>query len=334
VEKINGMSYGYMASRGDYRCERGIQSQDLMLDNGFNWIVLPVVNNQTSIHSSDIQRSYNDPTDRDLKAVIEKVHSKGVKVCLKIMLNSLDRQWRAHIGSSWPKDDSISHEWDWWFRQYTDFILYFCEFAEETGCEMVCIGCEMLGTEHRETDWTTLIRRVRACYHGKVVYNTNHDAEENSHWFDQLDYIGTSAYYSVGVNCFSNPPTTDENGNVLSMRELMLIEWQKIRERLDKLAERKKKQIIFMEVGCRSAHTCSLMPWDYEQKTLAFDDEEQALFYETLIETFKDDKHWAGVFWWDWPTFTYDTEKEAKTDVSFNIHLKKAENVVKEWNFK
>ena len=59
------------------------------------------------------------------------------------------------------------------------------------------IGCEMIGTEHKEEQWRELIAKVREIYHGPLVYNANHGKEENVTWFDALDYIGTSAYYPV-----------------------------------------------------------------------------------------------------------------------------------------
>jgi len=320
MEKIKGISYGYMAKRGDYRSPQGTQSQELMYELGNNWICLPVVNNQRDINSTDIYDNYHNPSDRDLTAVIERAHSKNVKVCLKPMLNSGDYHWRAHIGSGWRQDNKIDPTWDLWFKNYTAFMLYYAEFAEETGCEMLCIGCEMLGTEHRTNDWTTLIRRLRSCFSGKLIYNTNHDEEEGSCWFDLLDYIGTSAYYAVGVN-----------GND---KAEMVKEWEKVRHRLNDLSDRKGKQYVFMEIGCRSAHGCAVMPWDFEQTNLPYDEQEQADFYESCLDVFMDDPHFAGVFWWDWPTFTYDTAEEAKTDAGFNIHLKKAEEVLKNWYFR
>ena len=44
-----------------------------------------------------------------------------------------------------------------------------------------------------------------------------------------------------------------------------------------------------------------------------------------------DDEYFAGVFWWDWSTYIYNDVNEAKEDKGFNIHLKKAEKVVKDF---
>ena len=41
------------------------------------------------------------------------------------------------------------------------------------------------------------------------------------------------------------------------------------------------------------------------------------------------EERFAGMFWWDWPTFIYTSREDALQDTGFNIHKKSAENVVK-----
>ncbi|MCL1867180.1 MAG: glycosyl hydrolase family 53, partial [Oscillospiraceae bacterium] len=113
-------------------------------------------------------------------------------------------------------------------------------------------------------------------------------------------------------------------------KHIMTAEWEKIRERLNAVADRLDKKYIFMEIGCRSAKGCSAMPWDFAHKDLPFDEEEQADFYESCLDVFMKEERFAGVFWWDWSTFIYDTAEKARNDCGFNIHLKKAELVIKE----
>ena len=79
----------------------------------------------------------------------------------------------------------------------------------------------------------------------------------------------------------------------------MVKEWEKTKRRLNDLSDRKGKQYVFMEIGCRSAQGCSVMPWDFEQTTLPWSEEEQANFYESCLDVFMNDDHFAGVFWWD-----------------------------------
>jgi hypothetical protein len=52
------------------------------------------------------------------------------------------------------------------------------------------------------------------------------------------------------------------------------------------------------------------------------------------MDVFLPSPYFAGVFWWDWPTFSYSDRKAAEQDKGFSIHLKKAEKIVKEYNNK
>lgn len=316
-KKILGYTYGYMANRGEYRSPQGIKSQEKLYELGNNWVCLAIANYQKTFYSTDIYSDYKrTPTERDIKAFVERAHNKKVKVCLKPMLNSEDNMWRAHIGFPDLNMSDMDIYWNKWFESYTNYITYYAELAEELGCEMFCIGCEMLGTEHRKEDWIELIKKIRGIYSGKLVYNTNHDHEDTVEWFDMLDYIGTSAYYPVG----------DKGIN----RESLMKEWEKIKWRLNAIADSRHKKYIFMEIGCRSATSSSATPWDFTLD-LPWNEDEQALFYETCFDTFMNEERFAGVFWWDWSTFIYDDRKDAEKDLGFNIHLKKAEKVVKKY---
>jgi len=58
-------------------------------------------------------------------------------------------------------------------------------------------------------------------------------------------------------------------------------------------------------------------------------EQEQADFYESCLDVFENEPRFVGVFWWDWSTFIYDSKEEAGENIGFNIHLKKAEEVIK-----
>lgn len=315
TDKILGYTYGYMANRGEINSPKGIHSQEMLYEMHNNWICLAVANYQKTYSSTHIYADYErTPTDRDIEGFVRRAHAKNVKVCLKPMLNCEDNVWRALIQFPDVNMDENDIYWKQWFDNYKHFILKYAELAEELKCEMLCIGCEMLGTEHRKYEWLYLIEEIRKIYSGKIVYNTNHDHEEDVEWFDALDYIGTSAYYPVGINGHT--------------KEDMIKEWKKIKVRLDSLSEKFNKKYLFMEIGCRSAESCSETPWDFSKLELPFNEQEQSDFYESCMEVFLNDEKFGGVFWWDWPTFIYNTRVEAQKDVGFSIHLKKAEKTI------
>lgn len=317
--EIKGYTYGYGGGAGVYRTPEAVTSQDLLFDTGVNWICLATAVEQDTYASTDILFDYRrNASDKDLSFVIKRAHDRGIKVCLKPMINCKDGAWRAQI--DFPDGDMIGRDvwWSKWFESYTAFLLHYAELAEDTGCEMFCLGCEMLGTERKVDYWRELIRKVREVYHGPLVYNTNHGKEDRVEWFDAIDYIGTSAYYRV-----AKEPGADV--------DTMKAAWENVCDHLRPLAEKLGKKVIFMEIGCRSALGCATMPWDFAHRDLPYSAEEQANFYESCISTLSKEDWFAGFFWWDWSTRIYTTQEAADKDLGFNIHLKKAEKVLKEW---
>lgn len=317
--EFKGYTYGFMAKRGQYRSEEGIKSQELLYQTGINWMCLAVMLTQETAHSTKVEFDFgSSSSDRDIIAAVERAHNKGVKVCLKPMVNCRDGVWRAYINFADSDFEGKDPYWDKWFESYGNFMKYYAELAEETGCEMLCIGCEMCGTERKEKHWRTLISEIRKIYSGKLIYNTNHGHEDDVKWFDAVDYVGTSAYY----------PVAKEGG---ASSEEMQNAWLRVRDNMYKIYQKWQKKIVFIEIGCRSANGCATMPWNFTHTELPHDEDEQANFFESCLKVFADQEWFGGVFWWDWSTYIYDDEETAKRDNGFNIHLKKAEKVLKKW---
>ncbi|XEC93618.1 glycosyl hydrolase family 53 [Paenibacillus tarimensis] len=314
---IKGMTWGWGSVRGEYRTQEAVDSLRKLKETGSEWIALSFWTWQDTVHSTEIKFDYNyTVTDRDIEYAVKEAKRLGMKVCLKPVVNSRDGIWRAHIG--FPEEESRTNPyWDQWFASYAGFLVHYAELAEELGCEMFCIGCEMIKTEAQTRRWKETIARVRSIYGGLLIYNANHGKEEGIEWFDQVDLIGTSAYYPVG-GC---PGDTEEN---------MIGRWQPIRERLEKLHRKFGKPVVFMEIGCRSALGCAAMPWDFGHTDLPYSEEEQANFYSSVIKVFWDEPWFGGFFWWDWSAKLYPHE-QGKSDVGFNIYGKQAEKIVKEW---
>ncbi len=317
--KIKGFTYGYDGRAGDFRTQEAKDSRQRLFETGVNWICLAFTVEQDTVLSREIRFHFGeDCSDRDIMAAIQDAHDHGVKVCLKPILNSGDHVWRARITFQDVDSDGKNRYWEEWFAAYKAFMLYYAELAEDTGCEMLCVGCEMCGTEQKEEYWRDLIAEVRKIYKGEISYNTNHGHEEDVNWFDAVDYVGTSAYF---------PVATSEGASV----EIMRAEWEKVKPSLKAISEKWNKPLLFMEIGCRSAKGCASMPWDFSHKDLPHDEAEQVAFYDSCLATFGKEEWFAGAFWWDWSTKIYDSKETASTDNGFNIHLKKAEEVLKNW---
>ena len=313
---IKGFTYGFDGKRGDYRTPEAALSMERLAALGGDWAALAFAVRQDTFHSTVIRPDYRcTVTDRDVAAAVAELHRLGLKVCMKPMVNCADGVWRAHISFPEPEVSGRRDYWQEWFSSYTAFLCHWAEIAEETGCEMFCVGCEMLGTEAREAQWREAIARVRAVYHGPLVYNTNHGHEASVAWWDAVDYIGTSAYYRVA----SAPGASVDE---------MKAAWDRHKTELAAVSRANGgKQILFMEFGCRSASGCAMMPYDFSHREFPYDEDEQANFYESCFRSLWDEPWFAGFFWWDWGTFL----PRRNPNTGFAIADKKAEQVVKDW---
>ncbi len=317
--EIKGYTYGYKATRGVYPSSAAVESRNALMETGINWVCLAFSVKQEHYYSTDIFFDYrNSVPDLELISTIQHFHDNGVKVCLKPMIDCKDGVWRALI--TFPEQNMFNQNvyWTKWFESYSAFLTHYAQIAEYTGCEMFCLGCEMLGTETQEALWRDTIAKVRNVYSGKLTYNTNHGKETIAKWYDAIDYVGTSAYYPVAEG---------PNADVSEMRS----RWLDIADNLENISKKLGKKIIFMEIGCRSAAGCAAMPWDFMHKEFPFSEEEQANFYESCLSVFSEKDWFAGFFWWDWSPTIYSTREEALNDPDFNIHLKKAEDVIKKY---
>ena len=222
---IKGFTYGFDGKRGDYRTKEASASMERLAALGGDWTALAFVVKQDSFSSTVISPDYRyTVTDKDVAAAVDKLHALGLKVCMKPMVNCADGVWRAHI--HFPEVEIGDKDyWKEWFSSYTAFLCHYAEIAEETGCEMFCVGCEMLGTEHREDYWRRAIEEVRKIYHGPITYNTNHGKEFGVKWWDAVDYIGTSAYYGVGKvpgDSLENTSAIEPDSSITATRLLIL----------------------------------------------------------------------------------------------------------------
>ncbi len=313
---IKGMTYGWNSKRGSYRQPYALESLKKLKETGSEWIALSFYTYQAHVYATDIPFDYGHTmTDRDIEHAVRQAKRLGLKVCLKPVVNSKDGIWRAHIG--FPPEEASKPYWDAWFRSYRNFLCHYAELAEELGCEMLCVGCEMVRTEPMTDYWRPLIAEVREIYKGLLVYNANHGTEEGVEWFDAVDVIGTSAYYPVASKAGESA-------------DAMLKKWQPVKKKMARLHEKFGKPILFMEIGCRSAAGCAAMPWDYTHLELPASEDEQANFYASALRAFWEEPWFGGFFWWDWSTELYPLE-DAGADAGFDIYGKKAERTVKEW---
>lgn len=195
---IGGMTWGWTGIRGTWTGEKADRSMELMAERlSVNWTAIALGALQDHAHSTEIKfREAPTVTDEEVLSAIHKAKELGLNVCLKPVVNCADGTWRAHI-NFFDLDVPCEPKWSDWFASYTTFILHYAKIAEETGCEMFCVGCEMVQTDRRETEWRELIAEVRKVYSGIVTYNCDKYQEGQIKWWDAVDVISSSGYYPI-----------------------------------------------------------------------------------------------------------------------------------------
>ena len=302
-EQFCGMTWGWTGVRGTWATPEAEHSLSKLVDLNVNWVGIAFGALQATAQSTDI-RFGEQPTvtDEEVRWAIRESKAQGLKVCLKPVVNVADGTWRAFIGFF---DEQVPGEPSWadWFASYTRFLLHYARIAEEEGCEMLCVGCEMVQSDRRALEWRALIAEVRAVYTGLVTYNCDKYQEDRVTWWDAVDIISSSGYYPMG-------------------------QWDAQLDRIEAVVSRENKPFFFMESGCPSRTGSSARPNDWAL-TGAPSELEQAEWYRDAFDTCAKRPFVQGFMLWDWPARLYALD-DAANDDDYCIYGKAAGAVVRQ----
>ena len=298
---VGGMTWGWTGVRGSWGGSEASASLDALAELEPNWIGVTFAALQATAQSVDIPfRDAPVVTDDEVRWAIREAHSRDAKVCLKPVVNCADGTWRAFIGFfDW--DVPGEPQWPEWFASYSEFMLHYAAIAEEEGCELFCIGCEMVRTDVREAEWRALIARVREVYSGPITYNCDKYQEDHVQWWDAVDVISSSGYYPAG-------------------------EWEAQLDRIAPVVARFGKPFFFMETGCPSRVGSARRPNDWTLQG-APSGEEQAGFYREMFDACSRREWMQGYMLWDWPARLYPASEAAMND-DYCVFAKPAADIV------
>ncbi|OMF23491.1 1,4-beta-xylanase [Paenibacillus sp. FSL H8-0548] len=305
ADYIGGMTWGWTGIRGTWTGPRAERSMELMAERlNVNWTAVTLAALQDHAQATEINfREAPTVTDDEVRHAIRKAKELELKVCLKPVVNCANGTWRAHI-NFFDLDVPCEPKWSDWFASYTEFILHYAQIAEEMGCEMLCIGCEMVQTDRREQEWRQLIAAVRSIYSGIVTYNCDKYQEGEVQWWDAVDVISSSGYYPIDA-------------------------WEEQLDRIEQVVAKFDKPFFFMEAGCPSREGSQYIPNDWGLSG-APSEETQRRFYESMFEH-SDKRIWVGGFMlWDWPAHLYE-ESDAAANDDYCMYGKQAEQTVRDY---
>jgi len=311
-----GMCYATW-SKDAFASDSSRESLKAAADIGTKWLAIIPTWYQDKCSTNRIYPGDSSPSDASVIHVINEAHSLGLKVMLKPHLDVVDTSEGAFRGEIMCSSDP---EWEAWFKNYRDFIVHYARIAEETKCELFCIGTELTSVATvKENMWKTIvIPPIKEAYKGPLTYAANwHDEYQYVKFWDMMDYVGIDAYF----------PLSDKKVPTLEEIKKGWEPWVKEMEDFQKTVN---KPIIFPEVGYCSADGVTKMPWE-EAVGRPLNMELQADCYRAVFELFWPKEWFYGTYWWKWGT---NKKLGGSGNRSFTPQNKPAQKVVAEWYLK
>jgi hypothetical protein len=303
MEYVAGMTWGWVGVRGTWTTRAAQESMATMAQStAASWVAIAFAALQDTAQSTEIHwRDAPTVTDDEVVAAIGEAKSLGLRVCLKPVVNCADGTWRAHI-NFFDVEVPPEPKWSDWWASYTGFITHYARIAQETGCEMFCVGCEMVQTDRRADEWRALVAQVREVYDGVITYNCDKYQEDHVTWWDAVDVISSSGYYPVG-------------------------HWEEQLDRIEAVVRREGKPFFFMEAGCPSREGSQHLPNDWKLPGGPSLDAQLEWYTEAFAATAS--REWVrGFVLWDWPAALPDEDPATSRD--YGIWRKPAGDLVRE----
>ena len=279
AEKHRGMNYAcdydYTGAKElRYGSPASAESLQKLQDHGVNWIAITPFGFQRSEPAVGMG-GYED--DESLRGATRQAHACGMKVMLK-----------PHV---WARDEAATQQWtgeEWreWLASYERFILHYAALARDAKIDALCIGNEQKHATKYEKEWRAIIAKVRAVYRGPLTYGANFDEVERVAFWDALDWIGVSGYF----------PLVDAPS---PSRAELVRAWQPILQRLEALSAKFGKEVLFTEIGYRSADGAAWRQWELPRQA-PLNLEVQRAAYAAFFETVWPRPFVAGAYPWKW----------------------------------
>lgn len=332
---FKGMSYttDFSQAGNDLGSPTAQQSLLKMSQMGADTVALNVWWFQNDVSSATVHEddSRYSSTMNSVSNAIDYIHSLGMKVMLKPMLDVNDGTWRAFINPTDP---------DTWFGynagnpfvnsssaplagSYGAFMNQFADLAQQKHVELFSIGCEMNTMEQYNANWQNLIANVRTHYSGPLTYSANWSSAsgiggyQSVDFWRQLDYVGIDAYFPLTI---SNNPSQTALRNGVSQNAFSIDQWRSTSGLTD-------KQVLFTETGFASYNGANRAPYAGPSGQ-SVDTQEQSQCYRALMSYMSDQPWFDGAFFWNW---TSNPNDGGLADTNFTPQNKPAQQTLAEF---
>jgi hypothetical protein len=197
-EGMKGVSFVHTPT-APFGSDQATESLRRLAATGANWVAVVAPFRTTGAGATNFYRSGNDPDMGAVIRVINDAHSLGLKVMLQPIVLADDGVWNGLF-----QPTNVGE----WFDNYRAMIRDYAQAAQASGVELFCVGTEFFTlTQGQDDQWRSVVATVRGSYGGKLTYSANWGDKKVPEyatigWWDQLDYIGISAYFPLSWNNF------------------------------------------------------------------------------------------------------------------------------------
>jgi hypothetical protein len=306
--KINGVSFVASSKPIDNTHIEPVLSVNANYAAIMPFAFIRELNNPEVIYNAE--RQWFGETFKGAQQYIVELKKKGIKVMMKPQI----WVWRGEFTGYIKMNDEAS--WKQLEEGYTSFILDYAKLAEDTKCEILCIGTELEQfIENRPDFWKELIVKIKEVYNGKLTYAANWDEFKRTPFWDKLDYIGVDAYFPVSD---SKTPTVAE----------AISGWDAHIETITNVSKTNNKPVLFTEFGYRSVDYAGKQPWVSDRSMNSVNLEAQTNTTQALFETFWNEPWFAGGFIWKW--FHNHDKVGGEDNFMFTPQNKPVENLLRD----
>ena len=322
-----GVNFGFYAREGWYGSAEAREEVDEMARTGVGWVtVIATIFQETWCSTLQYRDFAESPNDIELKEIIDYIHSKGMKVCLRPMEEAQDGTDRHFV--RFPADmermpgKRVTHA-SRWFDSMKKRSRFYAKIAERTKCEAFCLDSELNNVMPFNDEWREVLAAVRVVYHGPVTTCLLFTESLAGHlkrtdcWLRDLDFLSVSDYDSPG---------TKPGAGVEAMR--MGLESR--RDFLRGIAEETGMKILFGEVGCTSTERTAECLWRWKDNG-GYNGQEQADILEAKFTLFEKEPWCLGFMWWKWDEQNNRPEfhDDPAGDKGFTVRGKPAQEVMR-----
>ena len=307
---------GYLTTSSD-------TSMSLLQATGANWVglqvewIMPTATSTTIGPSGAVTAS-----NASLIHAINLAHSLGLKVMLRLITQMGDGSNKKQIAPS---------NWSAWFRSYTKYMVYYGEFGQTNGVDMIMLGGELDPSVFHMSNWLGLISAVRNVYGGMLTYGASYsacfswrsppcrDGFRDVKWWSALDVMGVDAYFPIATH-----PDSSVNSMVAGWEHWIpdLMNWE----------ASIGKPVIFTEIGYGSYSGSPMNPGGEPSVTNpTIDLQEQNNAYQATLSSLYGQPWLKGIFWWHW---NLNPNSGGPNDYSYTPQNKPALQTLTTWYLK